>query len=239
MDSDFERSMMLLRFLPGVGAAAALVLVPIVMFGPMVLYLIARWRDHRAPMADPQLGLKFAMHLFATTALNILLLGTAFLIYTLISPGSSSLKGDWYRIAFALLVPAGIVLGVHLAMIRRTNDFEVPGVRRLFLGYNLIVFGSIGFFSLLFAFQMLFMKGSTGGAGHLAGSLVLVYCTAWALLGWRFSQTVFGDWSGGAGRIPDDAGAPRQPPPQQPPAAAGGAGLPALGGGNYPPIEPR
>jgi len=232
--------MMLLRFLPGAAAAAALVLIPIVMFGPMVLYIIARWRDHRAPVADPQLGLKFAMHMFATTALNIVLFGTAFLIYTLISPGSSSAKGDWYRIAFALLVPAGIILGVHLGMIRRTNDFEVPGVRRLFLGYNLIVIGSMGFFSLLFGFQMLFVKGSTHGAGHLAGSLVLVYCTAWGLLGWRFSQTVFGDWSGGAGRIPDETVTPRQPPQPQPPAApAAGAGLPALGGGNYPPIEPR
>ena len=239
MDSDFEKSMMMLRFLPGVAAAAALVLVPLVMFGPMVLYVIARWRAHRAPTVDPQLGLKFAMHLFATTALYLVLFGTAFLIYTIISPGSSSLKGDWYRIAFAVLVPAGIVLGVHLTMIRRTNDLEQPGVRRLFQGYNLIVIGSMGFFSLLMAFQMLFAKGSTAGMGHLAGSLVLVYCTAWAVLGWRFSQTVFGDWSGGAGRLPDEVVPPRQAPQQQPPTAAAGGGLPALGGGAYPPIEPR
>jgi hypothetical protein len=239
MDSDFESSLALLRFLPGVAAAAAFVLVPLVMFGPLVLYVLARWRAHRAPVVDPHLGLKFALHLFSSTALHILLFAGAFLIYTIIGPGPSSVKGDWYRIAFALVVPASVVLGVHSMLIKRTNDQEAPGVRRLFLGYNLIVIGSVGFFSLMLAFQMLFAKGSTHGLGHLAGSLVLVYCSAWGVLGWRLSQLVFTDWSGGTG-LPDEVVPPRsqQPPPA---AAAGGGGsaLPSLGGGSYPPIEPR
>jgi hypothetical protein len=239
MDSDFESSLSLLRFLPGAAAAAAFVLIPLVMFGPMVLYVLARWRAHRAPVVDPHLGLKFALHLFSSTSLYIVLFAGAFLIYTIIGPGPSSAKGDWYRIAFALLVPASIVLGVHSMLIKRTNDQEVPGVRRLFLGYNLIVIGSMGFFSLMLAFQMLFAKNSTHGLGHLAGSLVLVYCTAWGVLGWRLGQLVFTDWSGGGG-LPDEVVPPRsQQPPPAAAAGGGGAALPPLGGGSYPPIEPR
>jgi len=242
MDSDFESSLSLLRFLPGIAVGAAFVLIPLLMFGPMVLYVLARWRAHRAPVVDPHLGMKFALHLFSSTSLYVVLFATAFLIYTIIGPGPASAKGDWYRMAFALLVPAGLVLGVHMMLIKRTNDQELPGVRRLFLGYNLIVIGSMGFFSLLLAFQMLFAKGSTHGLGHLAGSLVLVYCSAWAVLGWRLSGLVFGDWTGGVG-LPDEVVPPGPPAqPQPPPAAAaggGGAGLPPLGGGSYPPIEPR
>src|SRR5262245_41207016 len=237
MDSDLEGSMRLLSFLPA--ASILLAVLPILMFGPMVLYIIARWRAHRAGVVDPQLGLKFAIHWFATTALHALLAGGAFLIFTIIGPGPASAKGDMYRVAFALLVPAGIVFGVHMMLIRRTNDYEVPGVRGLFLGYNVLVTGVVGFVSLLMAFQMLFKKGSTFGLGHLSASLVLVYCSAWAGFGWRLAQVVFTDWSGGSG-IPDEV----VPPPQQqppPPAAAsgGGPGLPPLGGGSYPPIEPR
>lgn len=238
MDSDFESSMMLLRFLPGATAAVAVILIPLVMFGPMVLYIIARWRAHRAGTVDPQLGIKFAMHLFATSALYVVLAGAAILVFTVIGPGPSSAKGEMYRVAFALMVPAGIVLGVHLMMIKRTNDQEMPSVRRLFLGYNLIVIGSMGFFSLLFAFQMLFAKGNTHGMGHLAGSLVVVYCTAWGVLGWKLSQLVFSDWGGSSG-LPEAVVPPQHQMPPPAAAAGGGTALPPLGGGSYPPIEPR
>ncbi|HSK00842.1 MAG TPA: hypothetical protein VK932_06360 [Kofleriaceae bacterium] len=235
MDSDFDSSMRLLTLLPA--ASIMLAVIPFAMFGPMVLYVIARWRAHRSGIHDPQLGLKFAVHWFAATALHVALAAGAFLIFTLIGPGSSSSKGEMYRVAFALLVPAGLVFGVHLMLIKRTNDQELPGVRRLFLGYNMVVTGIVGFFALLLAFQMLFMKGSTHGVGHLAGALVLVYCSAWAGFGWRLGQEVLGDWGGGHG-LPESIVPPGSS--QQPPSSAaggGGAGLPPLGGGAYPPID--
>ena len=134
--------MMLLRFLPGAAAAASLVLVPIVLFGPLVLYIIARWRDHRAPVADPQLGLKFAMHLFATTALNVLLLGTAFLIYTLIGPGPASIDSrkaiGQFLAAFRAashsaserLLLAGWISDPHLRTIRESYQDLVDSVEK-------------------------------------------------------------------------------------------------------------
>jgi hypothetical protein len=232
MDSDFESSMRLISILPA--ASIMMGFIPFAMFGPMVLYIVARWRAHRAATVDPQLGLKFALHWFATTAFQLALMGGVLLVWTIIRPGSAG-KGDMYRVAFAMLVPAGIVLGVHMMLLKRTNDEEAPGVRRLFLGYNLLITGLVGFVALVMGFQLLFMKGSTAPAGHLAGAAVLVYCSAWAGLGWRFGQLVSGDWGGGRG-LPDEVVPPS--PQQQPPAtAAGGAGLPPLGGGSYPPIE--
>ncbi len=239
MDSEFGSSMTLFRILPAATAVASIA-ITLSLFGPMVLYLIARWRAHRAPVVDPQLGLKFALHWFATSAFHLALMGGVLLVFTIIGPGPSSGKGEAYRMAFAMLVPAGLVLGVHLMLLRRTNDLEVPGVRRLFLGYNLIVTGLVGFISLVFGFQLLFAKGSVAPLGHMAGSAILVYGGAWAGLGWRFGQLVLGD-GGGFGGIPDEVVPPSHH--QAPPAASagggggGGAGLPPLGGGAYPPID--
>ena len=170
-------SMMLLRMLPAATAVLSIV-VTLSLFGPLVLYAIARWRANRAGVSDPHLGLKFALHWFATTAFHLALAAGAGLIFAMISPGSG--KGDLYRVVFAMLVPAGLILGVHMMLLKRTNDDEVPGVRRLFLGYNLFVTGLIGFISLVMGFQILFAKGSAAPVGHMVGSLVLVYCTAWA-----------------------------------------------------------
>lgn len=245
MDSDISSSMMLFRMLPAATAVISIV-VTLTLFGPLVLYVIARWRAHRTPVPDPQLGFKFALHWFATSALHLTLVGTVLLVFTIIGPGPSSAKGDMYRAAFAMLVPAFLVLAIHTMLLKRTNDLEVPGVRRLFLGYNTIVTGLVGFVALVMGFQLLFAKGSVAPMGHLAAAAILVYCSAWAGLGWRLSQLVLGDWSGGAGGIPDEVVPPRGPAQQPPPAssAAGGGGggapgLPSLGGGSYPPIEPR
>ncbi len=126
-----------------------------------------------------------------------------------------------------MLVPAGAIYGIHAMLLRRTNDLEQPGVRRLFLGYNLVVTGLVGFVALVMGFQLLFAKGSTGGAGHMAAAAILVYCSAWAAFGWRLSQLVLGDWTGGTGGVPDDVVAPGPGASSQPPqAAAGGGGLP-------------
>jgi len=236
MDSDLSSSMMLFRILPAATAVVS-VLVTLTLFGPMVLYVLARWRAHRAPVPDPHLGLKFALHWFATSAFHLALAGGTLLVFTVIGPGPSSAKGDAFRAAFAMLVPAGIVLGVHLMLLKRTNDFEVPGVRRLFLGYNMVVTGLVGFIALVMGFQLLFAKGSTHGMGHMAGAAILVYGGAWAALGFSFGNLVLADASR-FGAYPEvvPPGPAQQPPPPAA-AAGGGAGLPPLGGGAYPPID--
>ena len=212
--------------------------VVVMLLGPAMLYILARWRAHASPTPDPHLGLKFALYWFATSALQLGLMGLAMFVYALIGPGSSAAKGELYRIAFAAIVPAGILLGLHLLMLKRTNDEEVPGVRRLFLGYNFIIAGLIGFSAFAGGFQVLFAKGSSHGTGRLLGSLVLVYGTAWALVGWRLGQLVAGGYVAGTS-------APGAAPPVDPLApgggggGGGGGGLPALGGGSFPPIEQK
>src|SRR5215213_8452748 len=97
--------------------------VSVVLLGPLVLYAIARWRMPK-DAADSQLGLKFALHYFATLSFHVTLAGTTLLVYTMIRPGGEDAepKGQLYRLAFGFLVPGAIVLGAHVALLRRTND---------------------------------------------------------------------------------------------------------------------
>ncbi|MBZ0238788.1 MAG: hypothetical protein K8M05_41140 [Deltaproteobacteria bacterium] len=158
---------------------------------PLLLYVIARWRDHRAPVADPQLGLKFALHFFRVQSYQLLLFGTAMLVYSMLS---KEMRGEMremiYRPAFGFLVPAGIVFGVATAMLGRTNNYTSPAVGRLFNGYNLMLSGFIGFAALIWGFQALFQKGSSGELGRLAWTGILVYTTAWVVQGAIFGRSV-------------------------------------------------
>lgn len=213
---------------------AVVVLLAILVVAPLVLYVIARWRAARDATPDTQLGLKFALHYFATSAFQLLLAGGTLLIYTLISPRTAEAGSTGYRVAMGLIIPAGIVLAAHVSLLRRTNDDAAPGVRRLFWGYNMLVTGIVAFFALVLGFQALLAKGSTFGVGHLAGSMVVVYGAAWAIVGFKFGQLVLGTAPVGGASID-----PPAPPPVQPTSSAPTQhGLPPLGGGAFPPIDP-
>lgn len=155
------------------------------------LYVIARWRDHRAPVADPQLGLKFALHFFRVQSYQVLLMGTAMLLYSMLS---KEMKGDMrelvWRPALGLLVPSGIVFLVATAMLGKTNNYNAPNVGRLFNGYNLMLSGLVGFTALIAGFQAMFMKGSSGEFGRIAWTGILVYTTAWVVQGAVFGRSV-------------------------------------------------
>jgi hypothetical protein len=197
--------------------------------GPLVLYPIARWRQGREPYADPHLGMKVALHYFKLLAFHTLLAGGTLLVWTIISKSNGD-KGALYRVAFGFLVPGAIVFGVHRWLIQKTNDDVASGVRRLFLGYNLLVTGLIGFIALIAGFQALFAKGSTGDAGRMFLAGILVYGGAWAGTGFLFSREVF---AGGTAAPPQNLAPPGPPPP-----AAPTPGLPSLGSA-YPPIDPQ
>ncbi len=217
--------------------------VVVALFGPVVLYLVARWRAHREPAVDSQLGFKFVLHYFATIAFHTALAGGTLLVYTMIRPGGDdhSSKGTFYRMAFGFLIPSTLVLVGSFLALMRTNDRQHVSVRKLFTGFNFLITGIAGFAALVLGFQALLAKGSTDGMGHLGGAAILVYCSAWAVLGYRMSTMVLPNnhvW-GGSQDPPDIV--PPAGPPQVPPAAgaAGGSttGLPSLGGGAFPPID--
>lgn len=199
--------------------------------GPLILYPVARWRAGRETHMDPQLGMKVALHYFKLLAFQILLMGGAVLIWTIVSKGGE--KGSFYRAAFGFLVPAGIVFGAHTAFLKKTNDDVLTGVRRLFLGYNLLVTGLLGFIALVLGFQALFAKGSSGDAGRMFLATILVYCSAWGGLGVLFAKEVLGTGSSSA---PPQNLAPSAMPPA--PVAAATPGLPPLAAPSFPPIDP-
>ena len=240
---DFDSGLFVLSRLAGPMMAIITMLVSLTIFVPIVLYVIARWRAHRDPeVVDRHLGLKVALHYFAISAFQLGLAGLALLVWGMISSAPSEAKSIVYRIAFGMIVPAALVQATHLSLLRRTNDAVHPSVRRLFGGYNLIVTGLFGFIALIMAFQALFAKGSSGEMGRIAGAMVLVYGTSWAVLGWRFGSAVLGG-GGGASAAPPavTTTAPAASAPAATPAAAtpsSGGGLPSLGGGAFPPIEP-
>lgn len=211
-----------------------MVIVPLLLWvlviGPAIIYPLARWRANRDGVADPQLGLKVTLHYFRMLAFHVLLLGALVIVWTVISKGSG--KGSMYRSGLAFLIAGGGLFAGHIALLARTNDALFAGVRRLFLGYNLVVTGLIAFAAIVLAFQALFAKGSSGDTGRGYYAALLVYGAAWAGCGFQFARIVLGDGSA--------------PPPAREPVASEPAthvpptpGLPSLSQGAYPPIDPK
>lgn len=160
----------------------------------ILIYVILRWRNNRAPVPDPQLGLKFALHLFRFHGYQLLLVGGTMLLFTVLMKSErGSARGDIFRPAAAFLVAGGIVFGVKTLMLTKTNQERFTLVGRVFAGGNLLVTGLIGFVGLVFALQVLFAKGEAGNVARVAWSIVLVYCTAWGVQGALMGKTMLSD----------------------------------------------
>jgi len=186
---------------------------------PVVLYVIARWRAHRDPEADPQLGLKFALSFFKWQGYQVALMAGVMLLYSLISKSSGEVRSDITRSAFGFLLPGLIVLGAATVALTRTNQRERPGVGRLLTGFNFMLTGIGGFVTLTMAFETLFQKHGGGDEARLIWSATLVYVTAWVVQGILYMRDLGID-------APAAAGGPtsrREPtaPPGPPPAGTG------------------
>ena len=211
-------------------------LIWMIVSGPLILYPIARWRAHRDPVLDPQLGIKVALAYFGLIAFQLVLLGGTTVLYTILSTMGSDEKSSVVRTGFGLLVPAGIVLAGHVSLLRRTNQDQFPGVRRLFVGYNFVVTGLFGFTAFVLVFEALFAKGSGGDAARLAWAGLLVYGGAWAAVGVQLGRLVLGGYSSGSPQSGPPSNLVAPPPP---PAAPQGPTLPSLGGGSFPPLDSK
>jgi hypothetical protein len=212
-----------------VGMYAALAMLGL----PLVLYVLARWRAQRDPVVDPQLGIKLVLGYFAVVAFQLVLAGAAMFFYAVLSNMPGDEKSSLFRGALGLVAPGSIVLATHLALLRRTNQDQFPNVKRVLLGYNLFVTGTVGLVSLVLAFEALFGKSSGGEMGRVAGAMVLVYGSAWAAVGVHFGRIVLGNYQPPG--APPETGASTPASPAQP----AGPALPPLGGGAFPPIEKK
>src|SRR5438094_492232 len=72
---------------------------------PLVLYPIARWKAHREPAADTQLGIKVALSYFGLVAFQLVLSGVTTVVFAIVSSMGSDEKSSAYRFGFGLLVP--------------------------------------------------------------------------------------------------------------------------------------
>jgi hypothetical protein len=215
--------MMMLRALGPVMMIAPL-FIGMVLGGPLVLYLVARWRANRDRVVDPQLGTKVALGYFAFVALQLVLIATFIITWMIMSKMPSEATGDIFRVGFGILVPSAIVLGVHMWLLGRTNQVLFPGVRRLYQGYNFFTVGIVGLIAIEVVFQALFTKGSSGELGRIGAALFLVYGTAWLISGVTFIQS--------------RGSTPPAPEVVTPPAADDpGQSLPHLGDGSFPPLQ--
>lgn len=184
--------------------AAMVPLFAIMLFAPLALYVIARWRDHRDPAPDPQLGIKFALGFFKWQGYICALGGAAALVWSVTTKLPGEARDSIYRPAFALLLPGLLVFGLASWALLRTNQAERPQVNRLLAGFNLMVVGMIGFTLLVIAFQTLFDKGESGDGGRAVWSFTFVFVAAW------ITQTLLflGGMGGTVGTPTSSVGAP-------------------------------
>ena len=227
MDSDYG---IVLRALGSLSVIAPFLLW-LVVSGPVLIYPIARWRAHREPVFDQHLGIKVALGYFGMLAFQLALLGGTLVVFALLSKSSSDERSEMYRIGFGFLVPGLVILAAHVALLRRTNQDQFPAVRRLFLGYNLIVTGLLGLVAFVMTCQALFGKGSSGDFGRFSAAALLIYGTAWGACGIQLARIVLGTYTPVP---PQDVVAPSSVASQP-----SGPTLPPLGGGAFPPIDPN
>jgi hypothetical protein len=209
-----------------------------------VFYVIVRWRTNRDHVQDPQVGIKFALYYVGLFAFQLALFGLMLLFFTMFCSKESAIlgfmggeKGPAYRASLGMMVPGAIILGAHVALLRKTNDDQYVNVRRTFGGFNLLFTGLVAFLGLIVGFQALFAKEATG-LGHFAAAIVLTYGVAWGVLLWWYGKLILG----GGGFVALGGGMPHQmmmAQPMPPPSAY--TALPPLGGNPnlYPPPENR
>lgn len=176
------------------------------LWGVGILYVVARWRQHRTGAADPQFGLKFALHLFRFYGYQLMLLGTFLLLYSVLLKGNSDERSPVWRAALGFLSAGGLLFGVHTVVLGKTNQRELPLVTRLFSGLSLLVTAIVGTIGLVAGLQALFAKGSMDDGGRMMWSLVFVYVTAWVVQGLILGKAQLTEPS-------PDAPPPSAPPP--------------------------
>jgi hypothetical protein len=175
-------------------SATNIILSPIITVAvavPVIIYIVARWRSYRDHGAgDPQLGLKVAICLFKNVSFQLMLAGGFLFLYGTMTTMEGEAKSQIHRMGGGLFLPGLLIYVAHSVALLRTNWRVMPAVVRMFSGLNLIQTGIAGFAALVFACFLLFQKDVPSEASRVAWSMVLIYTTAWAVLGALFGREV-------------------------------------------------
>ena len=164
-------------------------MVTLLVWLPVVLYIIGRWRTYREGTNDTQLGLKVALSFFKVISYQLSLAGLFLLVYALMSDAPDDTQERILRTAGGLLVPGMLIYGVHFYAYNQTNHREIPTIDRLFAGVNLLQTGIIGMISVVAGFYLLFQKNIADETERLVWSGVLVYVLAWLVQGLLFARS--------------------------------------------------
>ena len=148
-------------------------------FLPVLIYLVARWRQHKAGVADSHLGLKCGLGLFRVLAVQMALAGTWMFLFSLIAEGDNE---TMTRTAFGLLLPAGIVFGVQAAVLARTNHAFMPMPVRMFRGMEMVQTGMAAIMALVIAFMVTVQKDPPDEVLKAVWSMTAVYGTGFGLM---------------------------------------------------------
>jgi hypothetical protein len=146
------------------------------------VYVLLRWRQGReGEPADPQLGLKVALHYFATIGLHVVLIALVAVLYSFLVD-SPRVSESMMRAGAGLLIGGGLVLGGHIMMLRRiTDSASRPNVARVFAGLNLVLCGLIGSGALIATSVMLLQEDVPEDGFKIAMVLLAVYLGSWGL----------------------------------------------------------
>lgn len=146
------------------------------------VYILLRWRQAReGEPADPQLGLKVALHYFATIGLHVVLIALVAVLYSFLID-NSRVSEEMIRIGAGLLIGGGVILGGHQTLLRQlTDSTSRPNVARVFAGLNLVLCGLIGMGALLAASVMICQEHPPEEGFKLVFVLMAVYLGTWGL----------------------------------------------------------
>lgn len=204
------------------------VMLPFMMMGlviPLVIYLVARWRNERAAteQRDSQIGLKVALYMLQVVGFQIGLLAVFLFLLAVISEMPTA---DFIRIAIGLGLPAAGVFFIHKNLAAKTNTESFPNVRRMFQGWNMLITAMPGFASFLVLSVVIFadLPMEKGDVLRVIFPYVMTYGGAWVLLSiqWFKSEGLMpqgpaaGSYPQGGGQVPMQGGYQQPQGAQQP-----------------------
>ncbi|MBL4633139.1 MAG: hypothetical protein JKY56_04660 [Kofleriaceae bacterium] len=161
-------------------------MVMIAVWLPIIVYILVRVRDSREQAPDIHVGIKVIACWFQLAAVQILLLGTVILFYSIIE------SSEEWRIGAGLMVPALVIYGVLHLSLSATNTVERPNARRMFCGINLAYTGVIAFIGLIVGSVALFQPGPSFANSSATVAVVLVYTLAAGVQGSRLLREARG-----------------------------------------------
>lgn len=195
------------------------VLLPLVTLGtaiPIVIYLVARWRDRgeHAEHPDQQIGIKVALNLFRLITFQLTLMAIFMFLLAVISDAPT---GDFIRLALGLGIPSAGLCFFHTIFLGKTNATAYPAVGRMFDGWNLIITAIPGMVGIIALFLVILAPALDGQRGDILRAVfpyVMTYGAAWAFLavGWFRRSGLIAAAPPGAGSMgpPGQGGYPQQ-----------------------------